>query len=537
MFYSVLLLSALLAVSAALPTGEVHNRTFVTRALKSRWNTFDHQWPLIPRTKYMEEKPAPYGLKLDDYFKFIPTYQGSVFNNGGKLEFEANCFRNTTMYLEKTSKGYDFIIEVSHKKHLFCNDAYLVGFTGSFDVKVLEFEGKHVTKFDQDYSYAENYDAEKLGFRAFLFPAGIVTDAHQLMETLMLFLGGLLGAHVPKFDERDNHQFLCDHMPNNCMQVRTTNYVNISKSQIKSGDFLGVIRMDGLDPMLAWAMNSHTGHTTITMWKGDVLHVCESTTNSAYWPTNGIQCTEYDTWIQQALKANYNVVHLPLNPEIAAAFDEKTAWEFFQLTQGLPYGFHNLFTGWLDVPEANYPGNLTSNLWMLIMSFGDFLIREELKQGESYDFFAQTMNKRLGTDGLSVNEVYAEMEKRGMKFTELVSMPELDEWLFVDDKGVKGPSMVCDVFVTRMWKAGGIFNKQNLTKEFQATEFTNWDAYSLKIFDANYKRPAECVQADPDSQFCQIMGKYRMTLPGYNTAEPFKNMREKCPSYNRPANC
>jgi len=85
------------------------------------------------------------------------------------------------------------------------------------------------------------------------------------------------------------------------------------------------------------------------------------------------------------------------------------------------------------------------------------------------------------------------------------------------------------------------FFSPSLVNEIQATEFTNWDAYSLNIFNANYTRPAVCVEADPNSQFCQLVGKYRMQLPDYNSVEPYPHMREKCPSippkYIKPTGC
>ncbi len=59
--------------------------------------------------------------------------------------------------------------------------------------------------------------------------------------------------------------------------------------------------------------------------------------------------------------------------------------------------------------------------------------------------------------------------------------------------------MVCDVLVCEVWKAGGLFG--NITDSIQCTEFTNFDAYSLNIFDTNYERPMDCVVADPDSQY------------------------------------
>jgi len=214
------------------------------------------------------------------------------------------------------------------------------------------------------------------------------------------------------------------------------------------------------------------------------------------------------------------------------------AIQFYKSVEGLPYGFHNLFTGWLDTAEGNYPVPLSSHLTFLIMCFGEVLLQQTLGLGQTFDFFAQTMNHRLGTSGLNVVEVYMEAQKRGMSLTDLVIMPELDQWNFQDDNQT-GPSMVCNVFVMRMWKVGGIFG--DLTNQIQAGEFTNWDAYSLNIFDTNYVRPDICVQADPKSQFCQLLGNYRMALPQYNSVKPFANMREKCPSiapdYIKPANC
>jgi len=315
--------------------------------------------------------------------------------------------------------------------------------------------------------------------------------------------------------------------------------VDIPKTEVKSGDFLGIIRLDGLDPMLAWGMGSHTGHTAICLWVDGELNVVESTTDSAYWPVNGIQITPWDKWLNQAESASYNVVHLPLDPVVAKKFDEVKAYAFFKTVEGLPYGFHNLFTGWVDTAEDNYPPPLHSSLVQLLAPYGEWLIQTTFKFGDTYDFLRQGLNKRLGTKGLTFGQVYMEAHKRGINFTQLVTMPEQDSWIFTDSDGLTGPSMVCDVLVMSMWKAAGIFG--SVGDSIMATEFTNWDAYSLKIFDAKYKRPQNCVLADPDSQFCQLLGKYRMALPGYNTFVPFPHMREKCPGlapdYKKPADC
>ena len=76
-----------------------------------------------------------------------------------------------------------------------------------------------------------------------------------------------------------------------------------------------------------------------------------------------------------------------------------------------------------------------------------------------------------------MRECYTEALKRGMSFPELYTVPEQDSWMYTFADGRKGPSMVCDVFVVSMWKAGGIFG--NLTDLIQASEFNNFVSDSI----------------------------------------------------------
>jgi hypothetical protein len=529
------LLVSLLAIHAAVPPPERFNLGDPNYVPKT--------WKLIPRTKVVspEERVSSLGVTPDDFFSFIPAYVGSVLpGQKDPLKFAGHCFQNNTASV-KTDKDGNFVfsLDLENKKDLLCTDGFLIAYIGSFQIQYFEFDGTNDITFSGPFTEEYTFDVNNLGIRIFMFPAGFLMTGTEIYETIMLFFGGLIGAHVPEWTAEQNLQFLQDHM-NVTMPERTITEVDLPETMIKSGDFLGVIRLDGLDPMLAWAMGSHTGHTCITIWINNTLYVAESTVNSAYWPTNGIQITPYKTWIQQARDANYNVVHLPLDPKVAAKFNETAAIEFFNSVQGLPYGFHNLFTGWIDTPEDNYPAPLTSHLVQLLAPFAEWLLQKEINIGETYDFITQGFNHRLNTQGLTLDQAYMVSLKKGIDFTTLVTMPEQDSWIFENGAGFKaGPSMVCDVFVTEMWKAGGLFG--GLTDQFEAAEFTNWDAYSLNLFDANYVRPTACVVADPDSQFCQILGKYRMALPDYNTVTPFAHMRERCPSeapnYIKPANC
>uniref|UniRef100_A0A6B2L2L9 Uncharacterized protein n=1 Tax=Arcella intermedia TaxID=1963864 RepID=A0A6B2L2L9_9EUKA len=482
----------------------------------------------------------PLGVKPDDYFRFIPSFIGTLLP-GGQLSWSTNCFtqNKATLDVNQANSTATLSIISTGKTSLLCDSGYLSAYVAGMSLDYFEEEGLHQIQFSGPWLEEEYYDIAHNGIRIFNFTEGITMTTESIFETVLLFFGGLVGANVPEWTAEDNLAFLKDHM-NLVMPERPVNRIDIPKSEIKSGDLLGVIRLDGLDPMLSWGMGSRTGHTCIAMWdNNNQLFVAESTVNSAYWPTNGIQLTPWDTWMDQAQNASYNVLHIPLDPLVASKFNASAAWEFFSTVEGLPYGFHNLFTGWIDTPEDNYPPPLTSQLVQLLAPFAEWLLQKEIGIGQTYDFLTQGLNYRLGTKGLTLNQAYMEASKRGISFTELVTMPEQDSWTFVDSNGVVGPSMVCDVFVSSMWKVGGIFG--DLKDSIQVTEFTDWDAYTLKIFDANYKRPAACVAADPDIPFCQILGKYRMNLPDYNTYTPFPNMRQKCPTlppnYIKPPNC
>ena len=43
------------------------------------------------------------------------------------------------------------------------------------------------------------------------------------------------------------------------MEPRKTTNVHIDESVIKSGDTFHILRLDGVDPMIAWAMGSKVG--------------------------------------------------------------------------------------------------------------------------------------------------------------------------------------------------------------------------------------------------------------------------------------
>ena len=147
------------------------------------------------------------------------------------------------------------------------------------------------------------------------------------------------------------------------MPKRSQNYVRVEKEDIKSGDFLAIIRISGLETMQVWGTGARTGHTAVAMWdEAGELWVMESPDKTNYWPNPNIQKTKWDDWIDMSKRAQYNVVLLPLSDESRSKFNASAALDYFRSVEGVPYGYHNFIWGWVDTEQDNWPGSLSHQL-------------------------------------------------------------------------------------------------------------------------------------------------------------------------------
>eukprot|EP00455_Lapot_gusevi_P041013 TRINITY_DN470_c0_g1_i9.p1 TRINITY_DN470_c0_g1~~TRINITY_DN470_c0_g1_i9.p1 ORF type:complete len:554 (-),score=229.23 TRINITY_DN470_c0_g1_i9:215-1876(-) len=474
-------------------------------------------------------------------FRWIPSYVGSGKTDGSVATWSAPCFQNSSVKVTSFSAtSVTLVFDVQNPTSLLCSDWYLIGTVEQIQFASFFTHGEHTVtwNFASNVRPAELNDIKRNGFRVFRFLDNQLTSLYQLYETVMMFLPGLLNKAVPASSEQQNVNFLTRTV-GFTVTPRTTKVVPLDESLVQSGDMFGIIRMDGLDPMLAWAMGAHTGHVTIALRIGGQLQVCESTTNSSYWPTNGIQCTPYGQWIQQAIAASYNLVHLPIRPDLAAKFNSTAAYMFFKENEGLNYGYGNLLWAWID-NLGNYMYPLTPELHALLPALASKIYRPVADL-----LWLQAFNLRAGTVNLDAAEVYdAAYTQYGWDFVALSSAPEQDSYRYIQKHNsgatVSGRSMVCDVFVCEMWKAGGLFG--DMADKFQCTEATNWDIYALNMFNGNWSRPAACVAADPDLPYCQLAGNWRVDLPSYNSrslpANAFANCpRGDAPVYDKPYPC
>lgn len=188
---------------------------------------------------------------------------------------------------------------------------------------------------DINYTYAEGEfdDIRKNGLAIHVAPCGLAGTVTSALATAALFAG-------PDMAEK-NKAFLVARglFPSLDPFGKIT---PVDEEAIKSGDVLQVLKLDGLDPLIAWGTGGRTGHTTIAVWEGNQLFVCESTDASptgAYWPPPyGVIRHPFDEWLELADKANFSVVILPLSQESSSAFNETVYWNWFRSVEGMPYG-------------------------------------------------------------------------------------------------------------------------------------------------------------------------------------------------------
>lgn len=315
------------------------------------------------------------------------------------------------------------------------------------------------------------------------------------------------------------------------MVRRTNTTQTLQADQIKSGSFLAVTRLDGLDEIIMYGSGSRVGHSTVALWVEENgvrdLYICESQAGW-YWPRTGIQMNKFDQWVKWASDCSFNVVILPLKPEIQAIFNETAAYEWFKTVEGMPYGYHNFAFGWIDTPTQNFPPLLSPELLAPALQAVAKLIPESINS-----LFGLSLNMRLGTKNLTIPEMEVVAGSRGMTLLDLMAVVEEEGWMYPD-----GYSYVCSSFVLGLYKRAGILGDLIL----QATEFTPRDVYALNIFDPSPVRPQNCITQDPEIPYCQLIGNYRINLGSdYSSVAPYSNMDQTCPSiaptFVRPDGC
>jgi len=328
--------------------------------------------------------------------------------------------------------------------------------------------------------------------------------------------------------------------------------LDIPEEIIKNGDTINILRMNGLAPLIGWAMGSATGHTAVAMWRSGRLYICESTTVSSCWPKNGMQCNPYSTWIEWAHGCQYHAVFAPLDRSAGEELmDMDKAWELVDRLVGLDYGYKVVVSGWLDTVRDNLPcpGGKEQNLCLEPEHFELLFHFAEKLSPVVAQVFVPMIQQRVGVPfNTTLLQAYHQAAlSKNLDPIDLYSIPEETGWLYEttrDGHPVMGESMVCNDFVCNVWKAGGLFKG----KDVNCAESGVNDNYKLNIYQDPELRPDICKEVDPENPNCQLVGKYSLrldsqpgVLPRYNYVEPADDIFESCPSmapdYLAPQDC
>lgn len=506
-------------ISVGLPKNPVEAGKEIIQRIQSKVAAFKESHPDGVASEY-------------PYFNFLPQYQLGLIPDHEVETWSSPCFASNSGKAVTQDDGNVKVTITSSNGPATegCMDDYaFMTVTGTKRVSLTDAgDFSFMWNLPEDIRDAERWDLANKGIRVFHYQTDVATTIANVAETLLLFIPETT-KHVDPRSAKRNVDFMAKYPQFKMEERDPKTSLPPMEHEVHSGDFFGVIRLDGLDPMLAWAMGSTTGHTTVALWIDGELYVCESTVTDSYWPTNGIQKTPYRTWLKQAQEAGYNVVWAPLDRKNRARFNETAAVEFFHENEGLDYGYRNMLYGWIDTLTDNYPCvpsdySSVCAQWSYFETLFGVLDRNAPELVNT--FVNQAFNLRLGTSGLRLPEILEEAANQGIESAAIPAIVEQDSWLYNTTRNGEpavGRSMVCCVYVCSTWKAAGLFGDD----EVNCGEMTNVDDYTLAIFDADRTK--------------QIIGQWTLEFNRFNMKEPYAHMGETCsslaPDYEQKVDC
>ena len=461
---------------------------------------------------------------------FITSYVAEVNDKFLLASFEGRCFGKIYPSIVETDKFFEITLYATEARSWSCVEAVIVSTGKTSKLKFMALQGHYKVSMDKYYmSEHEMAYIRKHGVKVMKTCSDLSSYPKELFSFLKMFLGGFgTNPKIPFFGSKTmdyqidaNIKLLNDYLGYKVEKRAEIIDVNIDKNKIKSGDFLGLTRMDGLDQFINVASGSRLGHTTIAMWdKTDgELYVTESQAGW-YWPRDGIQRNKWENWIKWVKNADMNVVLIPMKEEARKNFDIDKAWKRYYELEGYDYGFHNFLFSSVDTPYHSLPNILDVNFVTLVFS-----LIEKFSPITTDTIIGEALNKRLGTQNLRIPELMEVMYEKDTNIEEVMAIVEREEWIYSN-----GPNYVCSCYVFTILKASGVFGDI----DFHSQEQSPKDLYSMDIWDFSGENiPSECEEdtTKHNLKICQLYGKLVLRLddnPGYLKA--YNNMGETCPS-------
>ena len=198
------------------------------------------------------------------YFRWIPMYGNAsipskLFIERHHVTFDPlHCFDSGSMWTEYNEDDTSHItihLELFNKSSFGCRCLLL--FATANHVAINEFfdPGPHKIKFPVNWttlSEPDQYDLERKGVRVLTMLGDLAQSVADVTETASLFECFVTKRDL-KMCEKHSLKFMKDYagieMTKRGEKVNEV-WKDINESLIQSGDFFGVIRLDGLDPVL-----------------------------------------------------------------------------------------------------------------------------------------------------------------------------------------------------------------------------------------------------------------------------------------------
>eukprot|EP00388_Colpodella_angusta_P006978 GDKJ01020108.1.p1 GENE.GDKJ01020108.1~~GDKJ01020108.1.p1 ORF type:complete len:626 (+),score=169.84 GDKJ01020108.1:1-1878(+) len=553
------------------------------------------------------------GDSLPHTLDWIPRYKGQIMTGApqGTMHYDADdldCKMRLSYsgVFDETTKEYTLTMTNEESHGFNCRNTFLFYthsgiFAKSFTNSILSNKPQTwIKKIDlSKASEAEISDVVHNGVRFFHLRDSLGKTLKNLIGSLELFIPALATRSVPDFVAKRNAEFLKNYRnwPIEKLPKAVGKAEALAlKSKIRTGDMIGILRMDGLDPLLAIGMGSNTGHVVVAAWlpkryvaemmnpathglgpnadKDQVvrmmtertfdiseyegeetdLYIVESTAKDVYWDVNGVQATAFEQWVEWGVQADYNAFVSPASDEVHAASVANLGdfMKFFKTVVGNDYGYSNFLMSWLDDVKNNFPcvesisylGRPMKwctnyhHLELLVLTFERFLPDLANK------LMLQALTLRAGE--LSEEEKTASASSGALSLTKAVHRARLN--------GKIGASSV-DLFALPeqdSWNyIGTRFDVPNQSiKSVVCCVFVCNFYRSVGLFGDLNINCGEFTNRDiTDVNFYHteikpysLLGKYNvMPDNGYNTRAPYDHMFEKCPTigpnYEQPADC
>eukprot|EP01083_Nonionella_stella_P209630 759716_1 len=276
--------------------------------------------------------------RTNSYFEFIPVHKAQI-PVGQNRTWTSPCFKSSfaQVTLDQTKMIVKVNFDISGSKSWNCFDDYIIASREHSSLKMQRpFIGRRMQssltlklKTQRDLNYVLQQ-----GISVLYLPCGLVGTAKSVKKTSLLFT-------EKNYEKRRQltKDFFREKMAWDPEDIDPASLQPLDPKYIKSGDVLQILMINGLDPMIAYGIGGHTGHTAIFLRDpAGELFVCESTDANPFapddWPPPyGVIKTPYEQWIKQAEQVKYSVVVTPMSEEIARKFDAAAAWEFFETVE------------------------------------------------------------------------------------------------------------------------------------------------------------------------------------------------------------